>query len=80
MAVIPWWLTLVHNLGAEGAWAEITEGGLDEPTAERTAHVSVAAVERLAKATAMRFVIPRDEESPDGLDDLQHRYDSAAGR
>src|SRR5215218_1436825 len=63
---------LVQNLGAEGTWAKIIEGGLGEPTAERAARVSVDAVERLAKAAAMRFVVPGDEEWPDGLDDLRH--------
>jgi hypothetical protein len=53
---------LVQNLGAEGAWAKITEGGLGEPAAARAARVSISVVERLAKAAAMRFVIPSDEE------------------
>jgi DNA processing protein len=29
-------------------------------------------VERLAKAAAMRFIVPGDDEWPDGLDDLRH--------
>jgi DNA processing protein len=63
---------LVQNLGADGAWAKIIEGGLGEPTAERAARVSGDAVERLATAAAMRFVVPGDEEWPEGLDDLRH--------
>ena len=34
---------LVQSLGAEGAWAKITEGALGEPAAERAARVSVDA-------------------------------------
>jgi DNA processing protein len=63
---------LVQNLGAEGAWAKIIEGVLGEPNAERAARVSGDTVERLAKTTAMRFVVPGDEEWPEGLDDLRH--------
>jgi DNA processing protein len=63
---------LVQSLGAEGAWAKIIEGALGEPNAERAARVSGDTVERLAKTTAMRFVVPGDEEWPDGLDDLRH--------
>jgi hypothetical protein len=49
---------LVQHLGAEGAWAKITEGALGEPAAERAARVSVDVIERLAKAAALRFVAP----------------------
>ncbi|HJV13186.1 MAG TPA: DNA-processing protein DprA [Propionibacteriaceae bacterium] len=63
---------LVQNLGAKGAWAKIAEGGLGKPAAERAARVSVEGVERLAKAAAMRFLVPGDNEWPDGLDDLRH--------
>ena len=45
---------------------------LGEPTAERAARVSVDAVDRLARAAAIRFVVPGDEEWPDGLNDLRH--------
>jgi DNA processing protein len=63
---------LVQNLGAEGAWAEIIEGALGEPTAQRAAGITVDVFERLAKAAAMRFVVPGDDEWPGGLDDLRH--------
>jgi DNA processing protein len=63
---------LVQNLGADAAWAKITEGALGEPAAERAALLSLDGVERAAKAAAMRFVVPGDEEWPDGLDDLRH--------
>jgi DNA processing protein len=63
---------LVQHLGAEGAWAKITEGALGEPAAERAARVSVDVIERLAKAAALRFVARGDDEWPDGLDDLRH--------
>ena len=63
---------LIHNLGAEGVWAKITEGALGEPAAERAARVSIDAVQRLASAAAVRFVIPGDEEWPQGIDDLRH--------
>jgi DNA processing protein len=63
---------LVHDLGAEGAWAKIIEGVLGEPAAERAAGISVDASERLARAAAARFVIPGDDEWPVGLDDLRH--------
>ena len=63
---------LVQKLGAEGAWAKITEGALGEPAAERAARVSIDEVQRLAVAAAMRFVVPGAEEWPDGIDDLRH--------
>jgi DNA processing protein len=63
---------LVQNLGAEGAWAEIIEGALGEPTAQRAAGITVDVFERLAKAAAMRFLVPGDDEWPAGLDDLRH--------
>jgi DNA processing protein len=63
---------LVQNLGAEGACAKIIEGALGEPTAERAARLSVDAFERLAKAAAIRFIVPGDDEWPHGLDDLRH--------
>jgi DNA processing protein len=66
---------LVQNLGAEGAWAKIAEGGLGESAAARAAQVSIEVVERLAKAAAMRFIVPGDDEWPDGLDDLRHAED-----
>src|SRR4029453_13693744 len=63
---------LVQNLGAEGAWAKITEGALGEPAAERAGLLSLDGLERAAKAAGRRFVVPGDEEWPDGLDDLRH--------
>jgi DNA processing protein len=63
---------LVHNLGAEGAWAKIIEGALGEPVAHRAAQVAVDVFERLANAAAARFIVPGDEEWPAGLDDLRH--------
>ena len=63
---------LVQNIGAETAWAKIIEGVLGEPAAQRAAAVSIDAVERLAKASDMRFVVPGDDEWPSGLDDLRH--------
>jgi DNA processing protein len=63
---------LVQNLGAEGGWAKIIEGALGAPAAERASRVSMEVVERLAKAAAMRFIVPGDDEWPDGLDDLRH--------
>jgi DNA processing protein len=63
---------LVQNLGAEGAWAKIIEGVLGEPAAERAGRITIDVVERLAKATATRFIIPGGDEWPAGLDDLRH--------
>jgi len=63
---------LVQNLAAEGAWAKIIEGVLEEPAAQRAAGVKVDVFERLAKAAAARFVVPGDDEWPAGLDDLRH--------
>src|SRR4029434_9332319 len=62
---------LVHNLGAEGAWAKIIEGFLGEPVAQRAAQVRVDVFERLAEAAAARFWVPGDDW-PGGLDDLRH--------
>jgi DNA processing protein len=63
---------LVQNRGAEGAWAKIIEGALGEPAAERASRVAMEVVERVAKAAEMRFIVPGDDEWPDGLDDLRH--------
>ncbi len=63
---------LVQSIGAETAWARIIEGVLGEPAAQRAAAARIDAVERLAKASAMRFVVPGDDEWPSGLDDLRH--------
>jgi DNA processing protein len=63
---------LVQNQGAEGAWAKIIEGALGEPAAERASRVAMEVVERVAKAAEMRFIVPGDDEWPDGLDDLRH--------
>jgi DNA processing protein len=63
---------LVQSIGAETAWAKIIEGVLGEPAAQRAAAVPIDAVARLAKASAMRFVMPGDDEWPSGLDDLRH--------
>jgi DNA processing protein len=63
---------LVQHQGAEGAWAKIIEGTLGEQAAERAARVSMEVVERVAKAAEMRFIVPGDDEWPDGLDDLRH--------
>jgi DNA processing protein len=63
---------LVHNIGAEGAWAKIIEGILGEPAAQRAGGVSADDVERAAAAAAARYVVPGDEEWPAGLDDLRH--------
>jgi DNA processing protein len=63
---------LVQNISAEGACAKIIEGVLCEPAAQRAARVSVDAVERQAKAAAVRYVVPGDEEWPAGLADLRH--------
>jgi DNA processing protein len=63
---------LVHNIGAEGAWAKIIEGILGEPAAQRAGGVSADDVERAAAAAAARYVVPGDEEWPGGLDDLRH--------
>src|SRR6478609_9021225 len=49
---------LVQNIGAETAWAKITEGVLGEPAAQRAAAVPTNAVEGLANASDMRFVVP----------------------
>ena len=63
---------LVQNLGAEGAWAKIIEGVLGEPAAERAGRITIDVVERLAKTTATRFIMPGGDEWPAGLDDLRH--------
>ena len=63
---------LVQDLGADEAWAKITEGALGAPATERAALLSLDGLERAAKAAAMRFMVPGDDEWPDGLDDLRH--------
>src|SRR6476659_5576003 len=63
---------LVQNLGAEGAWSKIIEGVLGTTADERAGRIKIDVVERLAKTTATRFIIPGSDEWPDGLDDLRH--------
>ena len=63
---------LVAGAGAEEAWRLVQDGALGEPVAQRAARVSVEAVQRLAAAAGIRFVIPGDEEWPEGLADLGH--------
>ncbi|WP_375422797.1 DNA-processing protein DprA [uncultured Friedmanniella sp.] len=62
---------LVRRLGAEGAWAKVAEGALGEPWARRAAVTDLDLVERLAARAAVRFVVPGDDEWPDGLEDLE---------
>ena len=69
---------LVQNIGAEGAWAKIIEGVLGEPASQRAARVSVDTVERHAKAAAVRYIVPGDEEWPTGLADLRHAESAGA--
>ena len=45
---------------------------LGEPTAQRAARVVVEVFQRLATAASARFIIPGDDEWPDGLADLRH--------
>lgn len=61
---------LVERLGAQGAWAKIGEGALGEPAARRAAGTTLELADRLATEAGARFVVPGDEEWPDGLDDL----------
>jgi len=61
---------LVQRLGAQAAWAKVTEGGLGEPLARRAAATDLELVQRLADRGGVRFVVPGDEEWPEGLDDL----------
>jgi len=63
---------LVARAGAEQAWRMVRDGALGEPVARRAAAVSVGVVQRLAAATRIRFVVPGDEEWPEGLADLDH--------
>lgn len=62
---------LVRRVGAEGAWAKVGEGALGDPLARRAAATDLGLVERLAARGSVRFVVPGDEEWPDGLDDLE---------
>ncbi len=61
---------LVERLGAQGAWVKIAEGALGEPAARRAATTNLEVVDRLAADAGARFVVPGDEEWPEGLDDL----------
>ncbi|MFL6026966.1 MAG: DNA-processing protein DprA [Friedmanniella sp.] len=63
---------LVESLGAQGAWAKVEEGALGEPLARRAAATDLEAVQRLAARGGVRFVIPGEEEWPEGLDDLAY--------
>ena len=63
---------LVARIGAQAAWAKITEGLLGEPLARRAAATNVEVVQRLAERSGVRFVVPGEEEWADGLDDLAH--------
>ena len=56
---------LVQNIGAEGAWAKIIEGVLGEPAAQRAAAGQRSMPSSGWPTTsAMRFVIPGDDEWP----------------
>ena len=61
---------LVRRVGAQAAWAQVGEGALGEPLARRAAATDLELVQRLAGRGRVRFVVPGDEEWPDGLDDL----------
>jgi len=63
---------LVEQLGAEGAWRQISGGTLGEPLRRRAAALDLDVVERMARAFAVRFVVPGEEEWPDRVDDLRH--------
>jgi DNA processing protein len=63
---------LVARFGAEEAWERLRVGELGEPMAERAVRLSVAVVQRRAAASSLRFVVPGDEEWPEGLADLDH--------
>jgi DNA processing protein len=63
---------LVAGVGAVAAWRQVCGGALGEPVAQRAARLSVGVILRLAGAAGIRFVIPGDEEWPDGLADLEH--------
>src|SRR5918997_4135668 len=63
---------LVGRVGAKEAWRQVGAGALGERVAERAARLSVDAVRGAAAAAGIRFVVPGDEEWPDGLADLDH--------
>jgi DNA processing protein len=63
---------LVGRVGAEEAWRQVRAGALGEPVAQRAARLSVQAVQEPAAAAGIRFVVPGDEEWPEGLADLGH--------
>ncbi|HLL61426.1 MAG TPA: DNA-processing protein DprA [Propionibacteriaceae bacterium] len=63
---------LVARVGGEEAWRRVRAGALGEPVAQRAAAVSVDVVQRLAAAARIRFVVPGDEEWPEGMADLDH--------
>ena len=63
---------LVARVGGEEAWQMVLGGALGEPVAQRAAAVSVDVAQQLAAATRTRFVVPGDEEWPEGLADLDH--------
>jgi DNA processing protein len=61
---------LAQRVGPQAAWAKIGEGALGEPLARRAAATDLELVQRLAARSTVRFVVPGDEEWPEGLDDL----------
>jgi DNA processing protein len=63
---------VVDDLGAQGAWAKIGEGGLGGPLARRAAEVDLDRIARLIAHYRVRFVIAGDDEWPPGMDDLRH--------
>ena len=64
--------SLVARLGAQEAWARITDGALGEPLARRAAVTDLEVVQRAATRSRARFVVPGEEEWAEGLDDLAH--------
>jgi len=61
---------LVGRLGAAGAWTAALEGALGDGTADRAAKLDLERCCAAEEAAGVRFVVPGDEEWPDGLDDL----------
>ena len=61
---------LVGRVGAVEAWAAVREGALGDGPSERASALDLDERRAALGAVDARFVVPGDEEWPDGLDDL----------
>ena len=63
---------LVEVSGAQAAWVQARDGSFGDPVAQRVAALDLGTVMGRAEASAIRFVVPGDDEWPTRLHDLHY--------